>query len=81
MDEEELYNLLLDTVTTMEKKYTGSYTQSVVKAIKSWLKHNGVEVKREIKIRGAEDAPTLNDEKVPTQAGAQEDLLLHRPEG
>ena len=68
MDEEELYNLLLDTVTNMEKNYTGSYTQSVIKAIKSWLRHNGVEVKREIKIRGAEDAPTLKDEKIPTQA-------------
>jgi len=68
MDEEELYNLLLDTVTNMEKKNTGSYTQSVIKAIKSWLAHNGVEVKRAIKIRGAEDAPTLKDEKVPSQA-------------
>jgi hypothetical protein len=67
MEEEALYNLLLDTVTSMEKKYTGSYTQSVIKAIKSWLAHNGVEVKREIKIRGAEDAPTLKDEKVPSQ--------------
>jgi hypothetical protein len=68
MDEEDIYNLLLDTVTNMEKTYAGSYAQSVVKAIKSWLKHNGIEVKREIKIRGAEDAPTLKDEKVPSQA-------------
>jgi hypothetical protein len=68
MDEEALYNLLLDTVTSMEMKYTGSYTQSVIKAIKSWLAHNGVEIKREIKIRGAEDAPTLKEEKVPSQA-------------
>jgi len=68
MEEEALYNLLLDTVTGMEKKNTGSYTQSVIKAIKSWLAHNGVEVTRAIKIRGAEDAPTLKDEKVPSQA-------------
>jgi hypothetical protein len=68
MNEEELHNLLLDTVTNMEKNYTGSYTQSIIKAIKSWLKHNGIQVTREIKIRGAEDAPTLKDEKVPTQA-------------
>jgi hypothetical protein len=68
MEEEALYNLLLDTVTSMEKKNTGSYTQSVIKAIKSWLAHNGVEVTRAIKIRGAEDAPTLKDEKVPSQA-------------
>jgi len=68
MDGEAIYNLLLDTVTNMEKKNTGSYTQSVIKAIKSWLTHNGIEIKREIKIRGAEDAPTLKDEKVPSQA-------------
>jgi hypothetical protein len=68
MDEDSLHDLLLDKVTDMEKKYTGSYTKSVIKAIKSWLKHNGVEVKREIKIRGVEDTPTLKDEKVPTQA-------------
>jgi hypothetical protein len=68
MDEEAIYNLLLDTVTNMEKTNAGSYIQSVIKAIKSWLKHNGVEVKREIKIRGAEDTPTLKEEKVPSQA-------------
>ena len=68
MDEESLRDLLLDTVTGMEKKYTGSYTKSVIKAVKSWLSHNGIEIKRAIKIRGAEDAPTLKDEKVPSQA-------------
>ncbi|EMR73546.1 phage integrase family protein [Thaumarchaeota archaeon SCGC AB-539-E09] len=65
--EEEIYNLLLDTVSTMEERYAGSYIQSVVKAIKSWLAHNGVEVKRQIKIRGSEDTPSLIDERVPTQ--------------
>ena len=64
--EEELHNLLLDTVSIMEKRYAGSYIQSVVKAIKSWLAHNGVEIKRQIKIRGAEDTPSLRDERVPT---------------
>jgi hypothetical protein len=65
--EEELYNLLLDTVSAMEESYAGSYIQSVVKAVKSWLTHNGVEIKRQIKIRGAEDTPSLRDERVPTQ--------------
>lgn len=65
--EEELHNFILDTVSTMEERYAGSYIQSVVKAVKSWLAHNGVEVKRQIKIRGAEDTPSLGDERVPTQ--------------
>jgi hypothetical protein len=68
MEEEELYELLLDTVTKMETTNAGSYTQSIIKALKSWLTHNGVQVTREIKIRGAEDTPTLKEEKVPTQA-------------
>jgi len=68
MDEASLRDMLLDTVTSMERNYTGSYTKSVIKAVKSWLSHNGIEVKRAIKIRGAEDAPTLKDEKVPSQA-------------
>jgi integrase len=67
MNEEQLHNLFLDTITEMEKKYAGSYIKSVTKAIKSWLQHNGIEVKREIKIKGSEDTPTLRDEKVPSQ--------------
>jgi hypothetical protein len=67
LSEEELYNLLLDTVSSMEGSgYTGSYINSVLKAIKSWLAHNGVEIKRRIKIRGTDDTPTLIDERVPT---------------
>jgi integrase len=66
LSEEDLHNLLLDTVTMMEKSYAGSYIQSVIKAVKSWLAHNGVDIKRQIKIRGAEDTPTLRDERVPT---------------
>ena len=69
MDEEALYNLLLDTVTRMEDKNTGSYTKSVLKAIEvlAVLQRNRAS-KGSIKIRGADDAPTLKDEKVPTQA-------------
>ncbi|MBL7079282.1 site-specific integrase, partial [Candidatus Bathyarchaeota archaeon] len=65
--EEELFNLLLDTVSSMEKSgYTGSYINSVLKAIKSWLGHNGIEIKRRIKVRGIDDTPSLKDERVPT---------------
>lgn len=52
----------------MEKKnYTGSYIDSSIKCVKSWLLHNGKEVKRKIKIKGARDAPSLKDERVPTK--------------
>ena len=52
----------------MEKAgHAGSYTESVFKAIRSWLSHNGKDIRRKIKIRGAGDAPSLKDERVPTK--------------
>jgi len=45
----------------MEK--AGSYIESNLKAVKSWLVHNGIEIKGRIKIRGAWDTPTLRDKR------------------
>jgi len=68
MSEAELYNLLLDYISMMESKgHAGSYIKSALKAVKSWLAHNGIEIHRKIKIKGADDTPTLRDERVPTQ--------------
>ena len=68
MPEEELYNLALDTVTMMQTKgYAGSYIHSTIKALKSWLIHNRIQIKGRIKIEGARDSPTLKDERVPTK--------------
>jgi hypothetical protein len=63
----KLDNLLMDYVFAKEKQYAGSYVESTVKAVKSWLAYNGVELKRKIKIRGANDTPSLRDERVPTK--------------
>lgn len=66
--ESELYNILLDTVSKMERQgCAGSYIQSTVKAVKSWLLHNRIEIGGKIKIRGAQDTPSLRDERVPTK--------------
>jgi hypothetical protein len=67
MGEDELYHLMLDAITTLEVDYSGSYILSIVKAIKSWLAHNNVEIKRKMKIIGSQDTPSLRDERVPTQ--------------
>jgi len=68
MSETELYNLLLDYISMMEGEgHAGSYIKSALKAVKSWLAHNGIEIRRKIKIKGADDTPTLRDERVPTQ--------------
>ncbi len=68
MKENELYDVILDTISRMEQEgHAGSYIQSTVKAVKSWLSHNRIEVKGKIKIKGTEDTPTLRDERVPTK--------------
>jgi len=68
MNERDLYNLLLDLVSKMEGEgYAGSYIQSALKAVKSWLVHNRMELKGKIKVKGTQDTPTLRDERVPTK--------------
>lgn len=68
MNENQLYDLLLDIVSRMEKEgRSGSYIHSQLKAVKSWLLHNRIEIRRKIKIRGVEDTPTLKNERVPTK--------------
>ena len=67
LTENDLYNMMLDYASFMEKSgKTGSYIKSALKAVKSWLSHNGKEVKRKIKIKGSENTPSLKDERVPT---------------
>jgi integrase len=74
--ERELHCLLLDCVSQMEKNgNAGSYIESTVKAVKSWLGHNGKIVRRKIKIRGARDTPSLKDERVPTREELRRILL------
>ena len=68
LSQNELYNLLLNYVSDLERAgKAGSYIESALKAVKSWLVHNGIEIRRKIKIRGVRDTPTLRDERVPTQ--------------
>jgi len=68
LNEQDLYNLLMDYVSSMERqKYAGSYVESRLKNVKSWLSHHGIEVKRKIKVKGADETPSLKEERVPTQ--------------
>jgi len=68
MEEKRRFNLLLDFVSMMEEKgHAGSYIQSTLKAVKSWLAHNRIQLKGKIKVKGAQDTPTLRDERVPTR--------------
>jgi hypothetical protein len=76
MNESQLYDLMLDTVSSMEEQGRGgSYIQSQLKAIKSWLLHNRIEVKGKIKIKGIQETPTLKNERVPTKPELKKILL------
>jgi hypothetical protein len=51
MDEASLTALTLDNVTRLEAEdYAGSYVESVVKAVKSWLQHNNKQLKGKVRI-------------------------------
>jgi hypothetical protein len=67
MSDKDLRNLVTDFVTGMEKDHAGSYIESIVKAVRSWLSHNHRELKGKIKIRGTQETPSLRNERVPTR--------------
>jgi integrase len=68
MSKRDLWNLFLDLVSEMEDEgYAGSYIKSNLKALKSWLRFNHIEVKGKVNIDGVSETPTLKDEVVPTQ--------------
>jgi len=66
LPERELNNLLMDYVSTAEKKgYAGNYINSTMKTVRSWLAYNSIVMKVKIKINGVDETPTLKDERVP----------------
>lgn len=80
MNEGDLYNLICDFITHEEKRgMAGSYIESSVKALKSWLIHNGIKINRDIKIKGKNQTPSLVDERVPTQAELKRVFLSGTP--
>jgi len=63
-------------VTSEEKrKQAGSSTATHVKAAKSWLAFNGVRLTRPVKVRRAQETPTLADERTPNPEELRRILL------
>lgn len=59
-------DLIQDQVTEMEnREMAPQYIKSMLTAVKSWLRHFDVEVKRKIKITNIDSTPTLENERVP----------------
>jgi len=62
-------DMILDYVTWMESQnYAPGYIEDVVKALKSWLSYNYVDVRRRIRVANARVPVTLDGEQVPTAA-------------
>ncbi|MGP8071236.1 MAG: site-specific integrase [Candidatus Bathyarchaeia archaeon] len=72
-------SLLMDYVTDHRnldgKVPAGSYLHSTVKAVRSWLSANDIELRHKIKIRGDDDTPTLKDERIPSKEELRRILL------
>jgi hypothetical protein len=75
MSSRKIEDLLMDYVTAKEKRYAGSYLQTTIKVIKSWLNYNDVELRHKIKIKGVNETPTLKEERVPTKEELRRILL------
>lgn len=57
-----------DLVTGMEAdEYSPGYISGIVKAIKSWLRYNDVEIIRRITISNVRSTPTIEDEMIPSK--------------
>jgi hypothetical protein len=59
-------NLMADHITFMEEHgKSGSYIQSTIVAVKSWLENFDVRIVRRLKVSNGNITPTLETEKVP----------------
>ena len=76
LSEADAYKLLLDFVSAEEKRgIAGSAIHTYVKSARSWLAFNGVHVRGTVKVKGAQQTPTLKDEQVPTPEDVRKILL------
>jgi hypothetical protein len=63
-----LQGMLEDYVAELERRgCAGSYILNVLKPVRSWLSHNGMELKRRIKVSAYNLHPRVADERVPTR--------------
>ncbi len=80
LQEKELHTLLLKFVSHEEKRgQAGSSTQTHIKAVRSWLNFNGIHLSRPVKVRGAQETPSIAKERVPTQDELRRIFLAATP--
>ncbi|MDE1770996.1 MAG: site-specific integrase, partial [Thaumarchaeota archaeon] len=72
-DSRAVANLIEDSITTMEKQHSApQYIKAIVTAVKSWLHHFDIEVKRKIRIANVDSTPSLVNERVPDDTELKE---------
>ena len=58
----------MDFIRQMEKNgYTGSYIARFKRVLRSWSRFNGIDVKLDVNIKGENESPTLDNERVPNK--------------
>jgi hypothetical protein len=59
-------DILQDYITKLEENGNApQYIKGLLTAVKSWLRHFDIEIKRKIKIKNIDSTPTLKSERVP----------------
>ncbi|MGH9993475.1 MAG: site-specific integrase [Nitrososphaera sp.] len=62
-------NLLQDHIAWMEEKENApGYIRNTLTAVRSWLNHSDIQVRRRLKVADADSTPTLEEERVPEGA-------------
>jgi hypothetical protein len=67
-DRKKIEDILMDFTTQLnnEGKAPG-YIRNYIKAVKTWLSHNGIELKQRINTGNQNEHPTIEDEVIPTK--------------
>jgi len=61
-------DFIQDHVTNMEQQnHAAGYIESTLTAVKSWLRHFDIEIRRKIRISNPDSTPTLESERVPNE--------------
>lgn len=66
-------DMLEDFITVASSEgYSPGYVHDIVKAVKSWLRHHEIEIRRKMKVGYEGVTPTLREERVPDAAELKE---------
>ncbi len=78
----ELEDRLMDFLEAqLQAGRAPSYLGNYLKALRSWLEHHGLRLRRRVKVGDVQATPTLEEERVPTREELRATLSLASPRG